>query len=172
MKTWIALVAASALIGSGSAYSKPKPQTGTPAQVQRLMACRDITAAEQRLACYDRETAAMSQAIATKDLVMIDKEKARAAGRSLFGFSIPNFGGLFGTGNEVNQIDGTIKSTGRNQDGGWVITLQDGSVWTQTDDWPGLDARPGRKVTVKRGSLGSFWLVIPGENGIKVKRIG
>jgi hypothetical protein len=53
-----------------------------------------------------------------------------------------------------------------------VITLQDGSVWTQTDDWPGLDARPGKKVIVKRGTLGSFWLSIPGQNGIKVKRIG
>ena len=114
----------------------------------------------------------MDQAIARKDIVMIDKEKARAAGRSLFGFSIPNFGGLFGTNGEVSQIDGTIKSVGRNQDGGWVLTLADGSIWTQTDDWPGLDARPGRKVVVKRGVMGSFWLSIPGENGIKVRRIG
>lgn len=172
MKKWIAVVIASALVGAGSAGAKRPTETGTPAQVQRLMACRDIKAAEQRLACYDRETAAMNQAIASKDLVMIDKEKARAAGRSLFGFSIPNFGGLFGSGGEISQIDGTIKNIGRNQDGGWVITLQDGSVWTQTDDWPGLDARPGKKVIVKRGVMGSFWLSIPGENGIKVKRIG
>jgi len=114
----------------------------------------------------------MGQAIASKDLVLIDRERARAAGRSLFGFSIPNFGGLFGSGGEIGQIDGTIRSTGRNPDGGWVITLDDGSVWTQTDDWPGLDARPGKKVIVKRGVLGSFWLMIPGQNGIKVKRVG
>ncbi|HEY7007154.1 MAG TPA: hypothetical protein VH392_11820 [Sphingomicrobium sp.] len=172
MRNSIALVTIAALIVVGAADAKRPVDTGTPAQVQRLMACRTITAAEQRLACYDRETAAMNQALANKDLVMVDKEKARAAGRSLFGFSIPNFGGLFGSGGEISQIDGTIKSTGRNQDGGWVITLQDGSVWTQTDDWPGLDARPGKKVIVKRGTLGSFWLSIPGQNGIKVKRIG
>ena len=172
MRKWIVIVTVSALVGAGSAAAKKPADTGTPAQVQRLLACRSITAADQRLACYDKETAAMNQAIATKDLVMIDKEKAKAAGRSLFGFSIPNFGGLFGSGGEISQIDGTIKSTGRNQDGGWVITLQDGSIWTQTDDWPGLDARPGRKVVVKRGVMGSFWLSIPGENGIKVKRIG
>ena len=172
MRKWIVIVTATALVGAGSAAAKKPADTGTPAQVQRLLACRSITAADQRLACYDKETAAMNQAIATKDLVMIDKEKAKAAGRSLFGFSIPNFGGLFGSGGEISQIDGTIKSTGRNQDGGWVITLQDGSIWTQTDDWPGLDARPGRKVVVKRGVMGSFWLSIPGENGIKVKRIG
>ena len=172
MKRSILLLGGLTLVLAASVGSARPVATGTPAQVQRLMACRAITAADQRLACYDRETAAMNQAIANKDLVMIDKERARAAGRSLFGFSIPNFGGLFGTNGEISQIDGTIKSTGRNQEGGWVITLNDGSVWTQTDDWPGLDARPGRKVIVKRGTLGSFWLSIPGENGIKVKRIG
>jgi hypothetical protein len=166
------LLTACALVGASTAAAARTPQTGTPAQVQRLLACRSIPAADQRLACYDRETAAMNQAIASKDLFMIDKEKARAAGRSLFGFSIPNFGGLFGGNGEVSQIDATIKSTGRNPDGGWVITLDDGSVWTQTDDWPGLDARAGKKVVVKRGILGSFWLSIPGQNGIKVKRIG
>ncbi|HEY4070671.1 MAG TPA: hypothetical protein VGM04_03835 [Sphingomicrobium sp.] len=172
MRRWIVATAVPALIATGAAQAKRPVDAGTPAQVQKLMACRAITAAEQRLACYDREAAAMDQALANKDLVMIDKEKARAAGRSLFGFSVPNFGGLFGSGGEISQIDGTIKSTGRNQDGGWVITLQDGSVWTQTDDWPGLDPRPGKKVIVKRGLMGSFWLSIPGQNGIKVKRIG
>jgi hypothetical protein len=166
------LLAASALIAAAPANALRSVQTGTPAQVQRLMACRGIAAADQRLACYDRETAAMDQAISSRDLVMIDKEKARAAGRSLFGFSVPNFGGLFGSNGEISEIDGTIKSAGRNPDGGWLITLNDGSVWTQTDDWPGLDARPGKKVIVKRGTLGSFWLSIPGQNGIKVKRIG
>lgn len=171
MQKWMLLTAAFALVAAPASMARPV-QTGTPAQVQRLMGCRSITAADQRLACYDREAAAVEQAIASKDIVMVDKEKARAAGRSLFGFSIPNFGGLFGNNNEVSQIDGTIKSTGHNQEGGWVITLEDGSVWTQTDDWPGFDARPGKKIIVKRGTLGSFWLSIPGQNGIKVKRIG
>ena len=173
MRNLMLLIGASAVVlAAGSAPAARKVQTGTPAQVQRLMACRSIAAADQRLACYDREAAAMQQAITNQDLFMVDKERARAAGRSLFGFSIPNFGGLFGSNDEISQIDGTIKSAGHNSDGGWLITLDDGSVWTQTDDWPGLDARPGRKVVVKRGVLGSFWLSIPGQNGIKVKRVG
>lgn len=172
MRNPMLLALAAVLLAAGPALAKRAPDTGTPAQVQRLMACRTITAADQRLACYDREAASMNQAIANKDIYMVDKERARAAGRSLFGFSIPNFGGLFGNNDEVSQIDGTIKSTGHNSDGGWVITLNDGSVWTQTDDWPGFDARPGGKVVVKRGVLGSFWLSGTGGNGIKVKRIG
>jgi hypothetical protein len=166
------MLAAIALAAAGAAPAARRVQPGTPQQVQRLMNCRTIAASDQRLACYDREVSAMQQAIANQDLYMVDKERARAAGRSLFGFSIPNFGGLFGNSDEVSQREGTIKSTGRNFNGGWVITLDDGSVWTQTDDWPGLDPRPGKKVIVKRGVLGSFWLSIPGQNGIKVKRVG
>ena len=172
MRKPMLLALAATLLAGGPAAAKRPPDTGTPAQVQRLMACRTITAADQRLACYDRETAAMNQAISTKDLVMVDKEKARAAGRSLFGFSVPNFAGLFGSNGEISQIEATIKGTGHNSDGGWTLTLDDGSVWTQTDDWPGLDAKVGKKVIVKRGVLGSYWLSIAGQNGIKVKRIG
>jgi hypothetical protein len=172
MRNSMLLLAAAGLVAGSPAAAARSVQTGTPAQVQRLIACRGITTADQRLACYDRETAAISQAIANKDLYMVDKEKARAAGRSLFGFSIPNFGGLFGGNDDLSQIDGTIARAGHNADGGWLITLNDGSVWTQTDDWPGFEARTGEKVTVKRGVLGSFWLSSPGKNGIKVKRVG
>ena len=172
MRNWMLLLAGFALFAGGAAPAARRAPNGTPGQVQRLMSCRTITAADQRLACYDRESAAMQQAITNQDLYMVDKEKARAAGRSLFGFSVPNFGGLFGNNDQISQIDGTIKSTGRNSDGGWVITLEDGSVWSQTDDWPGFDPRRGKKVIVKRGTLGSFWLSIAGQNGIKVKRVG
>lgn len=171
LRSMIPVLVSTALLAASGATARV-PQTGTPQEVQRLMACRTITASDQRLACYDRETAAINQAIARQDIVMIDKERARAAGRSLFGFSVPNFGGLFGTNGEISQIDGTIKNAGHGPDGGWLITLDDGSVWAQTDDWPGLDPRPGKKVIVKRGTLGSFWLSIPGQNGIKVKRVG
>lgn len=172
-KIYVAALACAAVAGAGTAQAARPVQVGTPAQVERLMACRALTAADQRLACFDRETTAMSQAIASKELVFVDREKARAASRSLFGFSVPSFGGLFGGGDEeIKKIEGTIKSTGRNAEGGWIITLADGSVWNQTDDWPGLDPRPGKKVVVERGTFGSFRLMIPGQSGIKVKRIG
>lgn len=165
---------ACALIAAGTAQAaKPALATGNPVQVQRLMDCRSIAAADQRLACFDREAGAMANAIQAKNLVFVDREKARATKRQLFGFSIPDFGGLFGgNDDEVKQIESTVRSSGHNADGGLVITLADGSVWSQTDDYPGLDPRPGKKVIVKRGSLGTFWLSIPGQSGIKVKRVG
>jgi hypothetical protein len=168
-------VAACAVVGASAAQAQRRnAQVGTPVQVQRLMACKSITSAEERLACFDRETTAMSQAIASKDLVFIDKEKARATGRALFGFSVPDFGGLFGGGeDEIKQIESTVTKSGRNADGGWIFYLADGSVWTQTDDWPlGLPPERGDKVVVSRGFMGSFRLRLNKQPEIKVKRIG
>lgn len=169
-------VAACALVAAGTAQAaqRQRVEVGTPAQVQRLMACRSVAAAQERLACFDRETMVMSQAIASKDLVFVDREKARAASRSLFGFSIPNFGGLFGGGeNEIKQIESTVRKSGRNADGGWIFHLADGSVWSQTDDWPlGLPPQRGDKVVVSRGLMGSFRLKLNRQPEIKVKRVG
>jgi hypothetical protein len=177
MRKYLAIAVICAVAGAGTAQAAQRgqqAQVGTPVQVDRLMACRAITPAEERLACFDRESAAMSEAIASKDLVFIDREKARAASRSLFGFSIPNFGGLFGGDeNEVKQIESTVTRSGRNADGGWIFYLADGSVWTQTDDWPlGLPPERGDKVVVSRGFMGSFRLRLNKQPEIKVKRIG
>ena len=169
-----AACAAVACAGTAQAAQRQRVDVGTPAQVQRLMACRTVVAPEERLACFDRETTAMQQAIASKDLVFVDREKARAASRSLFGFSIPNFGGLFGGDeNEVKQIESTVTRAGRNAEGGWIFHLADGSVWTQTDDWQlGLPPERGDKVVVSRGLFGSFRLRLNRQPEIKVRRIG
>ena len=174
MRKLVVAVVACGLAGAGTAQAAQRGDTGTPAQIQRLMACRTVASADERLACFDRETNMMQQAIATKDLVFVDREKARAASRSLFGFSIPNFGGLFGGGeNEVKQIASTVTKSGRNAFGGWIFHLADGSVWSQEDDWPlGLPPERGDKVVVSRGMLGSFRLKLNRQPEIKVKRIG
>ena len=176
MKRKIILAAtACAMLSSAATAAPRKPATtSTPAQIQRLLGCRALAGAAQRLACFDRETSALDQAMARKDLVVIDRERATAARRSLFGFSVPSFGGLLGgDDNEVKEIQSTVTAVASNADGGWTLRLADGSTWTQTDDAP-LGIRParGHKVVVRRGLLGSFRLSVNGQPGIKVKRIG
>src|SRR5438874_4528973 len=103
-----------AVMAAGPA-ARSIPNTGTPQSMQQLIACRSIADSAQRLACYDRQAAVVSQALASRDLVVIDKARATAAKRSLFGFSIPNFGGLFGGNeNDVKQIESTVASVGHN----------------------------------------------------------
>jgi hypothetical protein len=161
-------------VGTSSAVARAPVATGTPATMQRLLACRSITDAAQRLACFDRETANVDQAISKKDLVLIDKARATQAKRSLFGFSIPDFGGLFGGGDDdVKEISSTVTAFSQNGYMGWTIKLADGSTWAQTDDATlGLPPAKGQKVVVHRGSFGAFFLRLNGQPGIKVKRIG
>lgn len=164
----------SGLLLSSPASSQRSNDTGTPTSVQQLLGCRAVADSAQRLACYDRQANVLNGAIASRDIVVIDKVRATAAKRSLFGFSVPNFGGLFGRGSDdIKQIEGVVAGVSNNADGGWVVKLADGSVWSQVDDAPmGLPPRRGDKVVVKRGSLGSFYLELGKQPGFKAKRIG
>ena len=168
---WVAM-AAMLLVGSTAAFGKPA-EAGSK-QIQQLISCRSLADTTQRLACFDRESAAIEGAIASKDLVVVDRERARAAKKSLFGFSVPSFGGLFGGDeDEVKQVEGVIASAKYTQYVGWTFRLVDKSVWTQIDDVQlGIAPKPGDKVIVRRGSFGAFRLSIDGQPGVKVQRIG
>lgn len=174
MKKFVVAATVCGLLASGPLLARKPAQTGTPAQVKSLLACRAIADSAQRLACFDRETAGMDKALASKDLVVVDREEANAARRSLFGFSMPTFGGLFGGDeDQVKELDSSITKVGRNPEGGWTLTLADGSVWTQSDDsMIVLAPRNGDKVLVRRRALGSYTLSVRGQPGVKVKRIG
>ena len=164
----------SAALTISAVEARPIPNTGTPQSVQQLIACRTITDSAQRLACYDRQSDALSTALAKKEVVVIDKARATAAKKSLFGFSIPNFGGIFGCNeDEVKEISSTATRVQQDPYGAYVVTLADGSTWYQQDDAPlGLGPEKGDKIVVRRGSFGAFYLSVNGQPGIRVKRIG
>src|SRR3954470_16414069 len=174
MRNSLLITAALAALTTTPAEARAPVATGTPANMQRLLGCRAIQDSAQRLACFDRETSAVEQAIAKKDLVVIDKARATAAKRSLFGFSVPDFGGLFGGGdNDVNEIASTVSKASQDGYGAWIVSLADGSTWAQQDDSPlGLPPERGNKAVVHRGSFGAFFLRVAGQPGIRVKRIG
>jgi hypothetical protein len=174
MRISLLITAIFALTTAAASDARKPIVTGTPPPMQRLLGCRAIKDDSQRLACFDRETAAVDQAITTKDLVLIDRARATAAKRSLFGFSVPDFGGLFG-GNEdeVKEISSTVAAFLDNGYNGWTIRLADGSEWAQTDDTPlAVPPQKGQKVVVHRGAFGAFFLRLNGQPGFKVKRVG
>ena len=159
---------------AASAQAKPIPPSAPPAQVQALLACRSIVDSGQRLACYDKATQGFADAVGKREVVVIDKARANEARRSLFGFTVPNFGALFGGGgDEINQIQSTVEGAFENGDGGWTIKLADGSTWAQTDGTPvALPPRRGDKVVVRRGTLGAYFVKLGSQPGFKAKRVG
>ncbi len=173
MSRYLASAAALSLLLSGTAVAADKKgQNDTPPQLQRLLACRSVADPAQRLACFDRETAATEVAIQRSDLVAMDRAKIRSTRRSLFGFSMPSLG-IFGRDDkdEVKQIDGVVAGVARGMDG-FRVSLQDGSRWAQTDGKGiALEPRVGHKVVVKRGALGSFLMSVQGQPGVKVQRV-
>ena len=178
MRAWLAgglaLVGAAMLLDSASVAAKQPKDEPPPPQVNALLACRAITDSEQRLACYDKNAATVGDAVAKRELVVIDRESVKKTKRSLFGFSIPNLG-IFGDDDgdvEIKQIDGEIVSTGFNADGGYIFRLADGSRWSQMDGKPfALEPRAGDQVVVRKGALGSYSLSVAKQPGVKVKRI-
>jgi hypothetical protein len=166
----LALIAA----GSPALAQKAKPDAAPPAQIERLLACRAMTGDAERLACFDRETKAVSDALTRREIVAVDREKMRSTRRSLFGLSLPRLGLFDGDGEEeeIKQIEGVLAAVGRNRDGGFVFGLREGANWSQTDGKPiAVEPRRGDKVVVKRGVLGSYMLSVAGQPGVKVQRV-
>jgi hypothetical protein len=173
----VGLVAIGGLILlAAPATSAPKKisEGPPPARVTALLDCRCVSDSAERLACYDKAAATIGEAVAKRDLVVMDRESVKKTKRGLFGFSIPNLG-IFGDDNdevEIKQIEGTIVSTAYNADGGYIFVLADDSRWSQIDSKPfALAPRNGDKVVVKKGVLGSYFLTVAGLPGVKVKRI-
>jgi hypothetical protein len=159
---------------AGAAQARSTPNTGTPPAIQSLLACQSVTDAGQRLSCFDRAAQGLAEAMNKKDVVVVDKAKANEAKRSLFGFSIPNFGALFGAGDEqVKQIESTVTAAFENGYEGWTVKLADGSTWQQTDGVTvALPPHRGDKVVVKRGTMGSYFLKLGSQPGFRARRVG
>lgn len=173
MRTSLLVAGGLAALVSTMTIARPAPETAPPAAVQSLLACRSIADAGQRLACYDKASQSFAEAVVKKEVVVIDKARANEAKKSLFGFSVPNFAGLFGGGDEVNQIESTVTAAFENGYEGWTVKLADGSTWQQTDGSPvALPPRRGDKVVVRRGTLGSYFVRIGSQPGFKAKRVG
>ena len=174
MRAGLNLIGAIAALSATAAQARSLPNTGTPAAVQSLLACQSIADSAQRLSCFDKAAQGLSDAMSKKEVVVIDKARATEAKRALFGFSIPNFGALFGGGDDaVNQIESTVAGAFENGYEGWTIKLADGSTWQQTDGATiALPPRKGDKVIVKRGTMGSYFLKLGSQPGIRAKRVG
>ena len=175
MKPVILFAALAAALSSGSvAAAKTSKPPARPEAFEALVRCRAIADAGQRLQCFDAAAAAMEQAAEKRELVVVDRKQVRETKRSLFGLDIPNLnpfgGGPDDEAEAVNSIESVVASSYRDGDGKWVVRLQDGGTWAQTDDKPLLRPRAGDKIKIVRASLGSYMMRVASQPGVRVKR--
>ncbi len=164
----MALLAQASLAGAATA------DKGRAAVVQALSDCRKMADREDRLACYDKAADAFDQAQAQGQVVVFDREQARAVRRQAFGFNIPSIT-LFNRGPKeeaVDKLSVKLSSAGRGADGKWVMTTTDDAVWRQIDDEALYsDPRPGSTVAIRHAMLGSFFCNVDGQSAIRCTRV-
>ena len=174
LRTAAAALLLVALAGAASAQ-RQRPEQERPQAISRVVQCRGIAAAEERLACYDREVAAMDQAQASGELVAMDRQQVRRTRRSLFGLALPDLG-IFGDDNdeeeEATRIESTVRAATQNSLGKWIIELEDGARWLQTDSRNlSFPPRPGQPIRIRRAALGSYLANVNNQIAIRMRRI-
>ncbi|MCR5872989.1 hypothetical protein LRS10_01525 [Phenylobacterium sp. J426] len=172
-RTRALLVVSLCALAAGPALAQPKAE-GRAALVQRLSDCRKLGEDPARLACYDQATAALEQAEAKGDIVVVDREQARTVQRQAFGFSLPSLS-VFDRGEEkeaVDNVTGKITSARMDGAGKWVLKLEDGAVWQQIDVQElSLYPKAGQSVTIRKATLGSFLASVEGRRAFRVRRV-
>ena len=147
---------------------------GAPA-FQSLIACSRIAADAARLACFDQASKALSEAAASRQLVVLSPEDVRNARHSLFGFSLPKLPFLRqgGDDREDKEITAKIRSVRSLGYGKWRFQLDDGATWETTES-NGDEVVPhvGSTVRINAGVLSSFFVHFDGARGVKATRIG
>lgn len=183
--TWLftALLSATATMVAGFGSSagaqeidRRKTLAEPPAIYTELVACRNIAAAAERLACFDEKVTALQTAQSTNQVVIADREQVREARRGLFGLTLPRiklFGGEEDEGDDIASVDGVIKSARTIRTGKWLIELEDGAIWQQTEPPRSTMRRPraGDSITIERAALGSYLAKVNDGRGFKVKRL-
>ena len=173
----LAILCAPATLQAQESAAAQRALEKRPEAVQALFACRLITEASQRLACFDTKSADLEHASDAREVVMVDKEQVRETRRSLFGLSLPSLK-LFGSGKgsgeqeEITEVEGVIASASQQTRGRWLLVLEDGAKWLQSDSralarYP----RKGSAIKIRAAALGSYLANIDGQTAIRVKRV-
>ncbi|MEH6714178.1 hypothetical protein [Parasphingorhabdus flavimaris] len=161
---------------SAQEVDRRKALTAPPTVYTELVACKDVADPTARLACYDEKVTTLQTAQSSNQVVIADREQVREARRGLFGLTLPRiklFDGEGDEGEQIESIEGIIKSARTIRSGKWLIQLEEGAVWQQTEPPRSTMRRPkaGDSITIERAALGSYLAKVNEGRGFKVKRV-
>jgi len=169
------------VLALGVIASSPAATSATGV-LQKVIACHGVSNEQERLACYDGAVVALlsgmqgggtSNTIAD-DVVVISKEQARAARRQAFGFDLSALS-IFDRGEKpeiIDKISTTVAHAYQTGTGRWVIELDNGSTWEQTDDervWKGPSK--GSRADIRKAAMGSYFINLDGQRAIRARRV-
>lgn len=174
------LAGAIALAGTAAqalAQDGPGPRGNTEREdvLAQLKTCQSIEDDSQRLACFDAQVAGLVAANEAGDVRLVDREDVRRTRRQLFGFSVPDVGILQGDGKDAEAGDTlttTITSVRYGPRRRIEFTTSEGARWRISRAPRRLRTiEAGDSVEFKKASLGTFFIRIDGQMGVKGKRV-
>lgn len=129
-------------------------------------ACAAITAASERLACYDAAFPPVPEAVdlasekerALKDFGL-NKSQLRERDPDRMSVLAPD------------RIEGSVARVSVRPTGERVITLESGQVWLLTEVTMKGPLRTGDQVTIREATLGSHMLLTPNNIALRARRI-
>jgi hypothetical protein len=135
-----------------------------------LLACRSIEASAARLACFDRESAALAGQQSSVE------PHAALNSRETFGLAPMEVAAraeaVAHAPKPLDSMTAHVSSVARAADGREIFTLDNHQIWVQlVADGNWLDVRTGETVKISRGWLGSYRLSLPSRRGFKVTRV-
>ncbi len=153
---------------------QPRPEIFT-----QLLDCRALTDNVARLACFDRQVAALDTAAKDDEVVILDKQEIKKTRRSLFGFNLPRLPFLGSSDADAKtakpedaRIESTLASVRPQANRLWLLTLEDGAQWQTTEPIPYEIPVAGMKVAIRKAAMGSFLGNINGWRAVRMKRVG
>lgn len=155
---------------AASAQDQARPN----ALVDAVAQCLAVTNDAERLACHDKAGRALVEAARTRELVVVDRAEARRTRRSLFGLPV-DLGSVFAGRDRPEErfeaLDTSVASAGETG-GRWTLRLAEGGTWRTLEELRFSRApRPGTRVTVERGALGSYVLKAEGARAVRAQRV-
>jgi hypothetical protein len=161
---------------AASAIAAPPAPPPPSRHLGAIEACRTIAADPARLACFDREAAALLAASRSGELSVVNRADMRTARRSLFGFALPKlpfFAGDKSADEVPDTLDSTIVSAQAIANDRYRIRIAAGdAVWETTEATISLSPpRGGEKIAITKAALGSYFLRINGQVGVKGRRV-
>lgn len=153
------------IVSSVLASSASLAQSPVPAE---FVSCSQIQKNGERLACYDRAVAYLSQPAG--------QQAAAPTPETSFGLqaSVPQPPAAAvpaEKSEEVSSITARVTEITSDREGKKVVALDNGQTWRELSKSGFLTLNPGDEVTINRAALGSFMMSIPNGRPIRVRRV-
>lgn len=177
-RKWAGPAAAALLLlplGSGAlAQSETSDPSGD--LLDKLKACQAVTGDSERLACFDQAVGEVVAASDAGEVRIVDQEDVRRTKRQLFGLSVPEIDILKTKDDEDKEaselLETSITSVRYISRRKLRFTTEEGAVWEINNAPSRLrTVEAGDQVVFKKAALGTFFIRIDGQLGVKGKRV-